>query len=100
RAPRRAARGDPSAARGALEKLRAGAGAVFEEARFPHPQVHDAALVDEVVGDRLDEAGMRLRMLVGRGRLHELAGFEIDVVVALARAVDAIGPMQAGVEPL
>ena len=43
---------------------------------------------------------MRLRMLVGGGRLHELAGFEIDVEVALARAVDAIGPMQAGVEPL
>ena len=43
---------------------------------------------------------MRLRMLVGGSRLHELAGFEIDVEVALARAVDAIGPMQAGVEPL
>ncbi len=30
----------------------------------------------------------------------ELAGLEVDVVVALARAVDAIGPVQAGVEPL
>src|SRR5208282_2761392 len=48
-------------------EIRAGAGAVFEQARFAHPQIHDAALVDEVVGDRLDEAGVRLRMLVGRG---------------------------------
>jgi hypothetical protein len=39
-------------------------------------------------------------MLVGRFRFRELAALEIDVVVALARAVDAIGPMQAGVEPL
>src|SRR5208283_1016930 len=31
---------------------------------------------------------------------HQLAGFEIDVEMALARAVDAVGPMQAGVEPL
>ncbi len=43
---------------------------------------------------------MRLRMLVSRLRLHELGGFEIDVIMALAGAVDAIGPMQAGVEPL
>ena len=78
----------------------AGAGAVFEQARLAHPQVHDAAFVHQVVGDGLDEAGVRLRMLVGRLRLGQLAGLEVDVVVALARAVDAVGPVQAGVEPL
>ena len=67
-------------------KVGAGAGAVFEQARLAHPQVHDAALVDEVVGDGLDEAGVRLRMLVGRLRLDELAGLEVDVIMALARA--------------
>ena len=46
-------------------EVRAGAGAVFEQPRLAHPQVHDAALVDEVVIDALDEAGVRLRMLVG-----------------------------------
>ena len=81
-------------------EIGAGAGAVFEQARFPHPQVHDAALVDEVVGDRLDEAGVRLRVLVGRLRLDELAGLEVDVIMALARPVDAIGPVEPGVEPL
>ena len=81
-------------------KIRAGAGAVFEQPRLAHPQVHDAALVDEVVGDGLDEAGVRLRVLVGALRFRELAGAEIDVIVALARAVDAVGPVQAGVEPL
>ena len=39
-------------------------------------------------------------MLVGGLRLGQLAGLEVDVVVALARAVDAVGPVQAGVEPL
>ncbi len=48
----------------------------------------------------LDEAGVRLRVLVGRFRFGQLAGERIDVVVALARAVDAVGPVQAGVEPL
>ena len=39
-------------------------------------------------------------MLVGRLRLDELAGLEVDVIMALARPIDAIGPMEAGVEPL
>ena len=81
-------------------EVRAGAGAIFEQARLAHPQVHDPALVDEIVGDRLDEAGVRLGMLVGRLRLDHLAGLEVDVIMALARPIDAIGPMEAGVEPL
>ena len=39
-------------------------------------------------------------MLVGGLRLGELTGEGIDVMMALAGAVDAIGPMQASVEPL
>src|SRR6185295_10571846 len=38
----------------------------FSPRSLEHPKVHDPALVDEVVVDRLDEAGMRLGMLVGR----------------------------------
>ncbi|CCC97391.1 protein of unknown function [Azospirillum baldaniorum] len=78
----------------------AGARAVLEQARLADPQVHDAALVHQIVGDGLDEAGVRLRVLVGRGGRGQQAGLEIDVEVALARAVDAVGPVQAGVEPL
>src|SRR5690606_15112065 len=78
----------------------AGARTVLEQARLAHPQVHDTTLVDEVVGNRLDEAGVRLRMLVGRARLGQLAGERVDVIVALAGTVDAVGPVQAGVEPL
>ncbi len=83
-----------------LGEVGAGARAVFEQACLAHPQVHDAALVDEVVLDALDEAGMRLRMLVGAGRSRQLAGAIVDIVVALARPVDAIGPVEAGIEPL
>ena len=81
-------------------EVRAGAGAVFEQARLADPKVHDPALVDEIVGNRLDEAGVRLRVLVGRFGLRHLAGLEVDVIMALARPIDAIGPMEAGVEPL
>ena len=83
-----------------LGEVGAGARAVLEQPGLAHPQVHDAAVVDQVVLDRLDEAGVRLRPLVGRGGATELAGLEIDVVMALARPVDAVGPVQAGVEPL
>src|SRR4030095_676177 len=47
-----------------LEELGAGAGAIFEEASFAGPEVHDAAVVDEVIIDGLDEAGMGLRVCV------------------------------------
>ncbi len=99
-AARAAAAGQPFAFAAQAREVGAGAGAVFEQARLAHPEVHDAALVDEVVIDALDEAGVRLRMLVGGFRLGQLAGEGIDVIVALAGAVYAIGPMQPGVEPL
>ena len=73
-AGRAAAAGQPFAFAAQPREVRAGAGAVFEQARLAHPEVHDAALVDEVVLDALDEAGMRLRMLVGRFRFGQLAG--------------------------
>ena len=43
---------------------------------------------------------MGLRMFIGGLGSDQLAGLEIDIVVPLGRAVDAIGPMQARVEPL
>ena len=39
-------------------------------------------------------------MLVGGFRLGQDAGERIDVIVTLRRAIDAVGPVQAGVEPL
>ena len=39
-------------------------------------------------------------MFVRRFRLGQFAGLEIDVMMTLAGAIDPIGPMQAGVEPL
>ena len=39
-------------------------------------------------------------MLVRRGRFGQLAGLIVDIIMALPRPINAIGPMQAGVEPL
>ena len=75
-------------------------GSVLEQARFAHPEIHDAAFVHQVVRNALDEAGVRLRSLIGGvGRVGNTVTM-IDVPVTLPRAVDAVGPMQAGVEPL
>ncbi len=90
----------PLAVAAQLREIGAGARAVFEEPRLAHPEIHDAALVDEIVGDRLDEAGVRLRVLVGAFRGTHLAGAVIDVIVALRRPIDAVGPVEPGVEPL
>ena len=98
--------GGAAAARQALvlaaqgREVGAGARAILEEARLAHPQIHDAALVHQIVGDGLDEAGVGLGMLVGGFGLGQLAREGVHIVMALAGAVDAIGPMQAGVEPL
>ena len=81
-------------------EIGAGARAVFEQTCFADPEVHDAVLVDEVVVDRLNEAGVGLGMLVGRFGLDEFMGERVDIEMALAGAVDAIGPVQTGVEPL
>jgi hypothetical protein len=63
----------------------AGARAVLEQAGLSHPQIHDATIVDQVVGHRLDEAGMGLWVLVGAARFCQLARLVIHVVMALAR---------------
>src|SRR5207302_8272616 len=81
-------------------EVRAGAGAVFKETRLADPEVHDAAFIHQIVRDALDEAGVRLRPLIGRSGGRGMAVTMVDVPMALARPVDAIGPMQACVEPL
>ena len=83
-----------------LGEVGARAGAVLEDAGLTGPEVHDAARVHQVIGHALDEAGMGLRPLVGRGGLHHLPGAGIHVAVALGGAADAVGVVQARVEPL
>ena len=73
---------------------------VFEQTRFARPQIHDAAFIDQIVLDALDEAGMGLGMFVGGRGFCQPAALVIDIVMALAGTIDAIGPVQAGVEPL
>src|SRR5439155_18827412 len=83
-----------------VREVGAGARAVLEDARLARPEIHDPALVDEVIADRLDEAGVRLWALVGARRALELAGRGVDEEVALRGALDAVRPVQPGVEPL
>ena len=77
-----------------------GARAVLEQPCLTDPKVHDPAVAYQVVVDALDEAGMGLRMLIGGIGGDQLAGLEINVMVTLGRAVDAVSPMKARVEPL
>ena len=99
-AGRAAAAGQALALTADTAEVRTGARTVFEQACLADPKVHDAAIIHQVVTDGLDEAGMRLRMLIGACRAGQLAGFVIDIVVTLAWPVDAIGPVHASVEPL
>jgi hypothetical protein len=83
-----------------MAEVGAGSRPVLEEPRLAHPEVHDPPLVHEVVLHTLNEAGMGLRMLIRRFRFGELAGLVVHIVVSLSWAVDAVGPVQAGIEPL
>src|SRR5262249_6334345 len=81
-------------------KIRSRTATILKNSCLAHPEVHDAALVDEVVADALDETGMGGRLLVSRCGPHHLFRRGIDAGMSLSRAVDAIGPVEAGVEPL
>ena len=72
----------------------------LEDARFARDEIENAALVHEIVGDRLNKTCMWLRMRVGIGRLHHLARLRIDVPMSLRGARDAISRGKTGVEPL
>ncbi len=97
---RRSASGELFAGAAQFGKVGAGPAAILKDARFPHPQIHDAALVDEIVVYTLDEARMGSRMLVGTGRAGKLGGLSVDVPVTLRRARDSVRPVQARIEPL
>ena len=81
-------------------EVAARARAVLEDAGLADPQVHDAAVIDEIVVDGLDKAGMRRGPLVGGSRKLDLVRMRIDVAMPLRRPFDAVGPVQASVEPL
>ena len=85
-AARLAAAGERFAAPAEIGEIRAGPGAVLEDAGLADPQIHDPALIDEIVLDRLDKASVRGRMFVGRGRADHLARGRIDAVVPLRAA--------------
>src|SRR5205085_11507303 len=78
-----AAAGQSLAVAAQFREVGTGARAVFEQARLAHPQIHDPAFVDEIVGDGLDKAGVRLRVLVGAFGSAPLAGAVVDVIVTL-----------------
>ena len=75
-------------------------GTVFENSGFSGPEVHDSALVDQIIFDAKDETGVGLGSLVGVFGDRELGGLWIDVVVALGGAGDAVGEVESGIEPL
>ena len=81
-------------------KVGSGARPVFEQAGLADPQVHNSPVVDEVVIHGLDEAGVDLRPFVGVLGQVQFLGLGIDEKMTLRGAGDAVGIMQARIEPL
>ena len=84
----------------ALREIGTGAGAELEEASLSRPKIHDAALADEVVLDGLDEASVGLRVGVRVGCELRRARAVISEPVTLCWSLNAVRPVEAGVEPL
>ena len=72
----------------------------FEESRFTDPQVHDSVFVYEIIIDALNEAGVRLWMLISAVAFRQFAALKVHIMMALRRTVDAICPVEARIEPL
>ena len=81
-------------------EIGSGATAVFKDACLAHPQIHDAAFVYQIVAHRLDEAGVRGDMLIGRRGPRHLCRHRVHIIMTLRRSFNAISPMQTGIEPL
>ncbi len=83
-----------------LGEVGSGAGTVFKQTGFPHPEIHDTALIHQIILDALDKAGVRLGMRIRILGTPNFPAFRIHIVMALRGTVDAVGPVQARVEPL
>ena len=67
-----------------IGEVGAGAAAVFEQARFADPQIHNAAFAHQIIAHGLNEAGVRLRVLIGAfGAWSACRFLEIHIVVTL-----------------
>ena len=76
------------------------AGSVFEDPGLTHPEVHDAAIIHQVILNGEDETGMRLGALIGGRGFLQLPVCCVHIIVSLGLALDAIGFIEPGVEPL
>ena len=81
-------------------EVRPGARTILEDAGLASPQVHDAAVIDQIVGHGLDEAGVGLRPLIGAAGAGQGSRVGVDEVVALGRPGEAVGVVEARVKPL
>ena len=59
------------------------AGAVLEETCLTNPEIHDPAVVYQIILHRLDETSVRLRMLIGGLGFGQFAGLKVHIVMAL-----------------
>ncbi len=73
-----------------IGKIRSHTRSVFEYARFPDPEVHNAAIIYQVIFHTQDETGVWLRTFVGRRRLLQKAVCLVNVIMSLGLTGDAI----------
>jgi len=95
-----AAAGEGLAFAANAREVGARAGSILEETRLADPEVHETAFADEIVIHALNEASVNLWVGVSVGRDSDLTRRGVDVVVTLGRTSDAVGVIEAGVEPL
>ena len=73
---------------------------VFKQTRLTDPKIHDPAVIHQIIGDGLNKARMRLRMLIAAVGFGQLARLVINVMMPLRRTINPIGPMKPRIEPL
>ena len=83
-----------------MRKISSHPGAVFEDPGFADPEIHDPAIIHQVVRDAEDETRMRLTSFIRRCRPFQFSVRRVYEIMPLRLAGDAIALVQTGVEPL
>ena len=83
-----------------LTKISSNPRAILKDSCLSGPEVHDSALINQIILHTQNKASMRLWPLISVTRLLKLLGLRIKVIVPLSRTCDPISKVHPSVKPL
>lgn len=54
-------------------------GKIFEKERLKKKKINDEELIEEIIEKRMDEEGVRMRMIIGRIGIGKIEGMKVEI---------------------